>query len=256
MKRLIYHKHKSIRLPEAIDELEARQLRGIAGVIHSGVNKLKGSLIALRILSKKSWIGFMFLSADVKLRCIEHVQWIFDDLMLTDQLIPEFKGFHGPKSEFNNMKLAEFHASEIYYQQTIKQEPGALDNLVAVLYRKAKKNYDPALDSEGDIRIKFNGNEVAYYAKQVRHWPKNLKYAILMFYDGCRKKIQNDHDEIFTSGDQGDIDTGMYGIMRGLAGPRFGDLEKVEEMYLHHALLEISILIKEEEKLKAQYKTA
>ncbi len=243
-------------IPESADELSGKDIIAIAGILHSQANQLSASLKALRILSGMNKLKFYRLSGDVKLRCLEHVQWLFDELEITVQLLPKYKKYYGPSDELNNFTLAEFHFAERYYSDHLADQPGALEKLIAVLYRKGKLAYDEKLNIDGDIRMEFNANVIDYYSLKVAKWPMEVKWAILLFYDGCRKKISDDNEAIFSGGDgSGDPGTGMYGVMRGLAGPKFGDLEKVEKMYLHTALLELNLMMEEQAAIEAKYKT-
>lgn len=247
MKKIIYHKNKSFLLPETPEELTGKQLIGIAGLLHQEYTTiLKASLSALRILSGMSRIKFLRLSNEVKLNCLEHVQWIFDKIRITKNLIPVYEKFYGPAEELNNMTLAEFHFAEKYYSQIKENDYSALPHLIASIYRKAKPGYNKSLDKDGDARQKFNSNVVDFYAKKISKWPDAVKFAILIFYDSCRDQIAKDNPQIF-SGSGKDDGLGMYSVMRGLAGPKFGEIEKVEEMFLHNALLELNLIREEEE---------
>lgn len=274
MNHLIYHtKKKALRVPAGVHELTGKQLCAIAAIIHSGDNKLKASLKALRVLSKLNRLQFYFLNADIKLLAIEYVQWIFEPLNITDQLLPKYKNFYGPKAEFNNLTIAEFHFAEQYYaelQPKIKEDSQvspvggdlegaeALHNLISVLYRVPKPGYDTHKDLDGDIRVPFNSNASLYYSKEVARWPAGVKYAILMYYDGCRQKIADDYPEVFTNGTSSGEDdgTGMYNVMVGLAGDKWGTFEEVEKMLLHTALLALTKIKKEQEDLERKYKSA
>jgi len=250
MKKIIYHKNKSFLLPETPEELTGKQFILIAGLLHQEyTTALKASLSALRILAGMSRWKFLRLSGEVKLNSLEHVQWIFDKISITKNLIPVYKNFYGPAEELNNMTLAEFHFAEKYYSQIKGENYGALPHLIATIYRKSKPAYDKKLDKDGDVRQKFNSNVVDFYAKQIAKWPAAVKFAILIFYDSCRDQIANDNKEIFSGTGEGD-GLGMYSVMRGLAGPKFGEIEKVEDMLLHNALLELNLIRDEEKELE------
>ncbi len=253
MKKIIYHKNKSFLLPENVEELTGKQFIGIAGLLHQEYTTyLKASLSALRILSGMSRWKFLRLSNEVKLNSLEHVQWIFDKISITKNLIPVYKKFYGPAEELNNMTLAEFHFAEQYYLQIKENDYSALPHLIATIYRKAKPGYNKSLDKDGDVRQKFNSNIVDHYAAKIAKWPDAVKFAILIFYDSCRDQIAKENKEIFSGGT--DDGLGMYSVMRGLAGPKFGDIEKVEEMLLHNALLELNLIREEEKELERRLK--
>ncbi len=253
MKKIIYHKNKSFLLSETPEELTGKQFIRIAGLLHQDYTTyLKASLSALRILSGMSRWKFLRLSNEVKLNSLEHVQWVFDKISITKNLVPVYKNFYGPSDELNNMTLAEFHFAEQYYSQIKENDYSALPHLIATIYRKAKPGYDKSLDKDGDIREKFNSNVVDYYAAEIAKWPEEVKFAILIFYDSCREKIAKDNKEIFSG--EADDGLGMYSVIRMLAGSKFGDIEKVEEMFLHNALLELNLIKEEEKELERMYK--
>jgi len=255
---LVYDK-TVILLPENADEITGKQLIGIAGAIHGKGNDLKKWLQVLRVLMNKSLIGFYLLNNDIKWRCLDYIGWTFEDLQITRQLIPEYKGFYGPKSELVNLTLSEFYFTELHFSRVIRKNDDreALENLVSVLYRRAKPGYDKQKDLEGDVREPFNSNASEYYAKAViRKWPMAVKQAILMWYDSCRAKIAANNPAIFDAKGGGetdqDNDADMFGILRGLAGGKYGDFEKVEKMLLGTALLEMNFIIAENERLQAE----
>lgn len=253
MKKLIYHKKKFILIPENAEELSGKQLIAIAGLLHSEYTTLlKASLLALRILGNISCWKFLRVSNEVKLRCLPHVQWIFDKITITKNLIPEYKNFYGPDEELNNLTIAEFHFAEKYYAEIKGEDYAALPHLIATIYRKAKPGYNEVLNKDGDVRQKFNSNVVDYYARKIARWPDAVKFAVLIFYDSCRNKIADENPNIFGSGGEDD-GLGMYSVIRGLAGPKFGDIEKVEEMLLQNALTELNLIHEEDEELKRKY---
>lgn len=255
MKKVIYNKKKFILLPEKPEELSGRQLIAIAGLLHSEyITVIKASLSALRILGNLSRWKFLRVSHELRLGCLPHVQWIFDKITITKNLIPRYKNFYGPADELNNLTLAEFHFAEKYYSEIKGDDYAALPHLIATIYRPAKSGYNKDLNRDGDVRQKFNSNVVDYYAKKISKWPDAVKFAILIFYDSCRNKIADENPDIFGGGEGEDDGLGMYSVMRGLAGPKFGDIEKVEEMFLQNALTELNLIHQEDEELKRKYK--
>lgn len=248
---LVYNT-KTFLLPESYNELSGKQLVAIAALKSSGIRVDVALLKAMSILLNKSTFRFILLPADLKDRLLPFVKWVFEENTLTEQLLPEYKGYHGPKKEFNNLSLAEFHQTEIFYSQfAASEDKDALNKLVAVLYRRPKKKYDTRRDSEGDIRTAFNSNEVDYYAKKIKKWPHAVKLAIVLFYDGCRQNLKALYEKVFTGeGGKEDGPDGMFGVIRGLAGNKYGDFEKVESLNVHTALYEIELVIEEQEELE------
>lgn len=254
MIELIYHKGKMV-LPENFEELSGKQFIKIAPLLATSGEEVSHQVKALKILCGKSFAKWFFLKSHVINNALPFVQWVFEERHVTKQLIPNYRGYHGPASAFDNLRMKEFHLSEMFYKECVNTEGEdqvhALNKMVAVLYRLPKKDYDTKRDPDGDIRIIFNHNEVEYYAKKIAKWPTDVKQAIFIWYDGCRQELIDNNPMVFKEPSlnsfESQFDTGLYGVMRSLAGEKLGPIEKIEEMYVHTAMLEIG-LIKEEEK--------
>lgn len=240
-------------IAEYAHELTATQYIKLAPILFHGGDEIECKVKALRVLSGLSVYRWMRLRPEVINQCLAYVDWVFDaaaPVKITKQLLPEYKGYYGPASEFDNLKMSEFHFAELHYKEMINGDEAALNSLVAVLYRKPKKNYNTKLNADGDIRVAFNANEMAYYANKIAKWPANVKQAIFLWYDACRQELIENNPLVFK--DQGSdfisqFDTGLYGMIRSLAGQKLGTIEHIEDMYVHTAMLEIG-LIREEEK--------
>ena len=207
-------------VPGSYNELSGRQLIGLAAIFAQGVTKDLARLMALKVLLNKSLLGFGLMSADAKNRIISpllsdageevqpgHIDWIFDTNTLTEQVLPKYRGYYGPGTEFDNLTLSEFHATEVNYHLLIQgdeaEKEGALNNLVAVLYRKPKWFYNKERNKDGDIRKPFNPNELPFLSKKIAAWPAPVKMAIVMYYDGCRQNLVSLYDKVFSGGDDG-----------------------------------------------------
>jgi hypothetical protein len=266
MKQLIYHRKflwwylkRKLILPSSLEQLSAKQFIEVAAILFTGGDELKCQVKVLKILSGISSFRFVLLKPEVINRAIEHLNWVFQETNVTKQLIPCYKGYHGPISGFDNLRMKEFHMSEMFYRELVSENPDnaneSLNNLVAVLYRLPKKGYDKKRDPDGDIRIDFNHNELPFYSKKIDKWPLKVKQAIFLWYDGCRQELIDNNPMVFkepsVSDFESQFDTGLYGVMRSLAGDKLGPVEKIESMYVHTAMLEIG-MIKEEEKFIEQ----
>jgi len=255
MQYIIYHKKKELALAENITEVNGKQFIAIAGLLHSKLPVQYAAVKMLRIISGLGIWQWWRLSAAVKVQAVQYIGWAFDDFKISKQLIPNYKGFYGPKDELDNFTLSEFYFAEKFYADHINGDETALNKLVAVLYRKGKFFYHKTKDKDGDVRVPFNGNLVEYYSRSIASWPAAVKQAILLFYDGCRARIAETNPDIFTSHNtDGNNQADMFGILRGLSGGKFGDLEKVEKLYLHTALLEMNYIIQEQKEIEAQIK--
>lgn len=242
-----------MKLPESHNEITGKQLIQLAPLIFWGGEEILCKVRAFYVLSGISMFRFLLMGPNNIDRCLPYIEWVFKEKPGTKQLLPKYKGHYGPASDFDNLKMKEFHLSELYYSQVIQEEnnEGAIDSLIAVLYRKGKKNYDEKRNPDGDIREDFNHNELPYHASKIAKWPNEVKQAIFLWYDACRQQLIDANPLVFkepsNSSFQSQFDTGLYGMMRSLAGDKLGPIEKVENMYVHTAMMELG-LIKEEEK--------
>lgn len=255
MIELIYHKGL-MKLPENFEELSRKQFIGLSKLLFTGGDALRCKVQALKILCGFSAFKFALLKAEVISRAIEYVDWVFDPKnTTTKQLIPHYKGYYGPSSDFDNLRMKEFHMSELYYREIGNEEnqdvEASINHLVAVLYRPGKWFYNKKKDKDGDIRRKFNENVTSYRSKRIAHWPLKVKQAIVLWYSSCRQQLEEDNPTVFRDGSgssfESQFDTGMYGVMRSLAGDKLGPLEKIEGLHVKTCMLEIG-LTKEEEK--------
>jgi hypothetical protein len=247
---LLYN-DKKYTLPEHYNELSGDQLIKVVELLKSAEpDALLLSLKVLQVLMNKSTAAFYFLSLDLRERALEYVQWVFQKNTLTEQLLPVINGFYGPKSNFDNLTLSEYHCSELFYAEYLQSsDDQVLEKLVAVLYRMPKKNYDLQRDPDGDIRNEFNEHEIDFWAQQISQWRADIKQAVLFWYDGCRQQLISLYGAVFApavADSSADDSRGMFGVIRGIAdGGKYGKFEEVKKLNIHTALLEMEELIKE-----------
>ena len=259
MKALWYHKNKKVVIAESWDEITTKQYLKIVKLLHAGIlDPNLASDKALYILSGIPLLFFFLIPVEIRQRMHEHCAWIFTQKNLSKQLLPSYKKFFGPASEFDNLTMNEHHAAEMAYYG-LKQEIHIdyLNELIAILYRPGKKDYDRKLNPDGDERIAFNPNETEWIKKKIKKWPLNIKRAILMWYDGCRQQLEEMYQPAFNAAEGGnakDYYDGMYGMMRGIAEKKtYGDFKDVGNMNVHLAYKEILETKFEEEDLKNRY---
>lgn len=252
MVALMYN-DKEYLIASEYNDLTDSQLIKLAPLLKSiSEGDLAISLKVLQILLNKSIASFYFMSLDFRERALEHVQWVFKENTLTKQLLPEIHGFFGPKSNFDNLTLEEYHCCEIFYTEILEGlSTSAIDKLIAVLYRKPKSLfYDHDKDPAGDARKPFNEHEIDYWAKKISKWNPALKDAVLMWYDGCRQHLISLYSSVFTPSTEPSTDQlevrGMFGVIRQIAdGNKYGQFEQVKKLNIHIALLEMEQLLKE-----------
>lgn len=249
------------QIPQSYNELTGYQLVSLMPLLCETDDE--PDLIALkvlRVLLDMGKIKFMKLHVDAKYRMIPYTTWVLKPEGLTRQLIPYyisgFKKYYGPKSEFDNLTVREFHAAEIYYSNAKeKNDRESLAFLAAVLYRPGKPGYDTVRDPDGDIRVPFNNNELEYWAKKFTSWPVAVLQSILVWYDGCKQLLIDAHPNVFMKheGTQ-TVETqerGVFNLMRTLAdGGKYGDFERVGDMNIHLAMFEMEKLVIEQKEME------
>lgn len=245
-------------MPDSYNELSDRQLIKLAPILSIKEDPLVIELMVLRVLLNMSRVRFFFLSSEIKGYLKELTGWVFKKNSLTAQNIPSYRHwlavFYGPKSDFDNLTLSEYHCTEIYYSMLIQdKKEEALDALISVLYRKAKKSYNKKKDPDGDIRIAFNEHEIEYWSSKIASWPIGVKQAVLLWYDGCRESLIELYPKVFqptTDTDETQSTKGMFSVLRGLAdGAKYGSFNEVKNLNLHTALMEMEQLIIEQESI-------
>jgi hypothetical protein len=180
---------------------------------------------------------------------------------LTKNLIRIHEGFAGPADDFRNITGLEFVYSEDFYFRAFAKEEDSdsrtinvemLNQLVAVLYRPIKRDYNTEIDPDGDIRSAFNENICYYHACGViRYWPLQTKLAIFTWYEGCRQKMIEDNPEIFTGGSGEPAKFGLLSVMRTIAETGIhGDFEKVQKMFVKMWMIELNEKAEEVKRLE------
>lgn len=260
MYTLYYHK-KTIDVASSWNELTARKLIAITSVIQSKLAFPAKRLLALRILSNKNPVSFAFMHPDFVARCLQYIDWVFEENTLTTQHLKSYKYFfqkrlYAPSNDFDNLTLGEFHYCEMMYHRLVSDKSEmAMNDLIAVLYREKKAGYNKKRNTDGDIRAPFNHNEVAYRSAKIASWPNAVKHAIIYWYDGCRQNLTLSYPAVFEGGEKQPTKMyfdGLFGLMRNIAGPRYGLLENVEKLNVHTAMMEMVYCKEEADKISKE----
>lgn len=251
---VLFNKKNYGPIAQEYNELSGGQLLRIAAIFVQPPRPELAVLKAMRVLLQMSFTRFHLLPPDLKYNLIPAVGWVFEKNGLTAQLLPVYKGLHGPAGEFDNLTMAEWNACEQYYAQHLQGDTEALHSLIAVLYRKPKaKPYNRRQNPDGDVREAFNAHTIATRARKVRRWPVTVKTAILMWYDGCRQQIFETYEVGGGEGGEGQSDGGMFEIMRNLAlAGTYGDFEAVQHLNVHIAMREMELLKREDAERQRQ----
>lgn len=255
MQYIHYEKRKPLVLPGEWEEVNSKQLKRLAVLLHTGLEKTDAEQKALFILSGKSLLGFLLLPLDLRHRAQQYAKWVFGGTDLTIQLLPKYKKFYGPDSNFGNLSMVEFHYAESAYSELVAtKDEKYLVELIAVLYREGKKNYDYKRNIEGDCRQAFSHGLFEYGQKKIKQWPKDVKLAILLWYDGCRQTLIKSFPEIYPKTNKASKMQfeGLYKMMRSVAGEKYGTIPEVEKLSVHTAHLEISCMLEDQAAMKTE----
>ncbi|WP_210519890.1 hypothetical protein [Hymenobacter terricola] len=170
--------------------------------------------------------------------------WMTDFLLsesigLTAQLLPWVRRprtwrrplprkWWGPRASLRNLRFGEFVFADGYFvAYATRQDAGALDKLLAVLYRPQRRGYRPhAADYGGDRREEFNEHLVARRAAQLAGLPEAEKLAVLTWYRGCRDELTEHFPLVFTPAEEAGTATTSWGqVLLELSGGAFGPLD-------------------------------
>ncbi|MBC6698088.1 hypothetical protein [Hymenobacter sp. BT190] len=175
------------------------------------------------VLDLRMRLVLVLLQARWKLRLSKHLmglseEWaaellpladfLLEASQLTKQLLPRLRPswlgpvLHGPTDRLAKGDLGEWIEAEAAYHDYHKtKDVRHLNMLVAVLYRpKRTHKPDNPADDNGDVREVFNGNTLPARAELVARLPLAVRQAVLLFYDGCRRRIIRAYEEtIFAS---------------------------------------------------------
>lgn len=260
-------------MPESWNELSRKQLIAIADILNKEEKSFRDKIYLLRIcmgLSAGYFINLGYLpkwlheklflkKIEVLLfldRSLYLVDFLLQDNLLTNQLISKIKSFYGPADNFQNLRMSEFCYSEFWYlqyKQTYKKE--ALLNLVATLYRPAKDGYDFKRNPDGDARISFNVNLIAFYANKLAKQRNSELQSVVIWYEGCRANLVNSFPHVFNGKPSETENFGLFSLITNIAEDGvLGDFDKVNDKHVQVVLLRLSELIIRAEKLEEELK--
>jgi hypothetical protein len=245
---------KEVTIANTWNELSRKELLNLCKIIHKEQEEYIALLRVFRVLSGWGFIKIMRQKAADLLPFLELCKWVYEENTFTKNILIGYKGFYLPEDKMVNVKVGEFHFAEDAYKKYIDtKEDKYLNELCAIICRTALPIYDKKLNPDNDLRRPFKPGELAYFTKITSKWPMNVKTAILLYFDGCRQMLYSQFEELF-EGESGseDMQLGMYGIIRGLAGGKYGSFDQVEQMYIGNVLMELLLLKRENEKMEAE----
>lgn len=263
---LIGKKNYIRQFPDTWNELSAKQLLYVAYCLFCGDTKEEAlAKIAIVLSDMRPEIARQTVPEVIVEELMPLVTWVLEPSTLTEQKFPVLKSrwwrkkFYGPSSDFMNLRFGEFDAAEraLREWQDTPDDIGLLYQLVAVLYRPRYSKRQPA-DDFTDERIPFNHSRTRAYAKKLaRYYPPQYAFAILIWYLGCRSAVLSQYPQLF-EGDGGEADqSGYFGVIRMIAkSGTYGDIDKVEQLYLYTTMEELEASRIEREAMEAAIESA
>ncbi len=172
---------------------------------------------------------------------------------LTKNLLPEIKHagtvFHGPSDGLTNLCMNEYiHAETNFYKFCKTSEEKYLDKLIAIIYRPRNKKSNPdAIDYTGDLRLPFNDFLTERYTALLKSLNPATKYAIFIFYQGCKNFLINKFPNVYSGGSSSDDDVfmGFMSLVNALANSDVTKKEEVRKAYLMDVMITLEQLAKQ-----------
>jgi len=187
---------------------------------------------------------FSFLSTglDFLFRKQKGTEYVCSEL--TQNLIPEFKinsiWFYGPEQKLYNLVWDEYMQADSYFTAfNNSKDEKDLDKLIASLYRIEKKDYDPEDENfDGDKREKFNSYLIEKRAALLSKLDRKIKYAIYLYYCGCKNYLKKTFDLVFNSSgsESSGSDRGYLTLNDSLSKEYADSPEKVRSYLLYDVM--------------------
>lgn len=205
----------------------------------------------------------------LRLTDVELVQafWLTDFLLvepmtLTRQLLPDvtparlLPTYYGPAAELANVSFLEFAFADAYFvAYANSQEVQWLDQLVATLYRPGRRMAKGL--AAGDRRQPFNEHLIEAQAARLARLPRLTRLAILTWYHGCRRALEQRYPLVFTAAgeqqDKGHPDGWGY-VLREMSGQAFGNYDETARQLAHQVLAKMNDDLARAQELERQQK--
>lgn len=237
---------KYYTVPTCWNELSKKQLIKVMQVLYGGATMIAAQIMLLKILTGISWYRMQLISASHFEEKLYLTDFLLEHNTLTQNLIPKYKGFFGPSSEFANVQVCEFIFAEQYYRHyrdSERDDPKSISHLnmlIATLYRPVKKNYNVHINPDGDVREIYNDNLTGLYAAKIGRWPAAIKMAILQWFEGCLIGLERDFRPVFQGSGDAVSKYGLWSVMRSVAEKGVhGNISQVEKMYVRVFMMEL-----------------
>lgn len=158
-----------------------------------------------------------------------------------------------PEDLRHTITADEFRFADRAYEAfKLTQEIKYLDQLLAVMLRPKARNYSPiSPDTTGDPREEFNNNTIQHRMNIVSAIPVIDKYAIYLWYDGCRSQFPKAYPEVFSGKNEEKASLhGWTAVYENIAGPALGTVTQIGKMILSRVLLSCEMRLRQAKKVK------
>lgn len=246
-------------VPSSWEECEDWHVLAINYVISQISDEYTRKLMLTKLLMKIPGYLFLALPTIYKTQLSLLIHWALEPMECTDNKLKRIligkKAFYGPDDNFNDLTGQEFVQLEDYLRAfTESKEENDLDLLIATIYRpKYILKMGPKRYCSRSKRVKFDQNEIEKRAKVIKKLPVPAKFYILSWIQACLKSLQSTYWRVFQEHEQHESENyGWFETFKAVSGDALGNLEDVENHYLHTILLSIQVDLKNNEKLKSK----
>lgn len=249
----------SVDVPSTWNELSTKQLLQVAGLLYlREVDQYRFRIELLRIVLQLKWHHLMMLGGAYLIELFPFVKFIEEEITLTENKIEDIKverwRFFGPIGNFSTLTAEEWTAAdEAYIDFKSSNEVEHLDKLVAILYRKRVPGLWPRHSEwKNDYREPYNEYAVHWRKLTISKIDPRIKFAILIWYQGCRREWELVFERVFKNKAEGPESFGWEETIMKLSGSEFGSHEQTQHTYMYMLMLKMEVTLKDEEFRKEQ----
>jgi len=258
MKQELYFDLHKFQYAKSWNDLSKEQLLAIIRVLHSAKDPaLKVEQLAGIICNVQPHQHLYIIFEDAR----TITQFLLDpQASLTANRIPDIrtgilKRLYGPADRLGNSTFGEFMMADSFcanYISTQKEE--WLHKLIACLYRPKKRKYNPASETfDGDIREKFNPNNLQSRLKQIEKLDFELKQAILTYFIGCKNAFAQTYAHLFMPASTGKPSSSPWLEALSSYAKGVGNFNEVLDSNAGLVLFDLNKAIKEGKKMQEMF---
>ncbi len=247
------------KVPTEWNELSAKQLISVAGLLYSGTEDLyKFRIELLRILIGLKWHHLLSIGSERLIDLYPFVQFIESEIRLTQNKIQylklQGKRYFGPIGDFSTLTGEEWtEADECFIEFHSSGDVAELDKMMAILFRERIKGISPKSENwANDYREPFSEARVTNRIPVMAKVPLTVKMAVLLWWKGCRREWEEVFERVFKSKGEGPQSFGWQETLLKLSGSEFGDLKSTQATPMYKLMLKMEVALKDEEYRKEQ----